>query len=106
MPGLEHLGDHFLVAVETLRLVVRPVVVLEPEPLHALEDHLHGLGRGALEVGVLDAQDELAAHAPGIQPAEQRRAHAADVQQAGGAGSETGDDGRTCVTGECALGPS
>ena len=91
--GLDHVRDHFFIAIETLRLVERPLVVLEPEPRHALEDHLHRLGRGTLEVRVFDAQDELALHAPGVQPAEQRRAHAADVQQAGGAGGETGDDG-------------
>src|SRR6185437_9950756 len=46
----------------------------------------------ALAVGVLDAQDELAAAVTRVQPGEQRRAHPADVQHAGGARSEAGDD--------------
>ena len=49
--------------------------------------------RGALAVGVLDAQQELAAGVAGIEPVEQRRARPADVQEAGGRGSEAGDDG-------------
>src|SRR5262249_20375497 len=39
-----------------------------------------------------DAQDELAAVAARQQPVEQGRAHPADVQVPGGAGSETGAD--------------
>ncbi len=79
--------------VHALRLVERAFVVIEPQPLHALEDRVDGLGRGALAVGVLDAQDERAAMASCVQPAEQGRADAADVQHAGGTGGEAGADG-------------
>ena len=58
------------IAVETLRLEVRALVGIEAEPRHAVEDHTHRLFRGALAVGVLDAQDELAARAARVQPAE------------------------------------
>ena len=49
-------------------------------------DHLV---RRALDVGVFDAQDEDAAVTPRVEPVEQRRAGAADVQVAGGRGGET-----------------
>jgi hypothetical protein len=91
--GLDHLRDDFLVPVETLRLVERPLIVLQSQPLHAFEDDLHRLGRGALEVRVLDAQDELPLHAAGVEPAEQRRAHTSYMEHARGAGSEARDDG-------------
>ena len=47
-------------------------------------------GLVAALVGVVDAEDELAAVLAGEQPVEQRRADAADVQVAGRAGGETG----------------
>ncbi len=50
-----------------------------------------GLG-GALAVGVLDAQQHRAVGVLRIQPVEQRRARAADVQIAGGRGGKAGDD--------------
>ncbi len=89
----QELRDDLAVPVHPPGLVEHALVVVEPEPLHALEDRLHGLGRGALEVGVLYAQDEHAAAAARVQPAEQRRAHAADVQHASGARGESGADG-------------
>src|SRR6185369_17447858 len=46
--------------------------------------------RRALDVGVLDAQDERAGVAPRERPREDRGARAADVQVTGGTGSETG----------------
>ena len=88
----EPLRDHFLVAWEARRLEIRALVVREAEPLHALEDHPHRLVRRALTVGVLDAQDELAAVPAGVQPGKEGRADAADVQHAGRARGETGDD--------------
>ena len=46
-----------------------------------VEDLLHVLGRGALAVRVLDAQDEGAARAPGRQPVVQCGARPADVKR-------------------------
>src|SRR5690606_28675703 len=83
---------HFAVALEPLHLVVGPLVPGDAEPLHALEDRLaRELGR-PLEVRVLDAQDEGAVVAARIRPAEERSARTADVQIAGGTGSEAGAD--------------
>ncbi len=88
----QHAGDHFLVPVEALGLVERAEVVIEPEPLHALEDDPDRFLGRALAVRVLDAQDELAAHAAGVEPAIERGANAPDVQETRGAGGKTSDD--------------
>ena len=93
MPVGQHLSDHFLVALHALHLVERTFVVIQSQPGHAVENGLHRLGRRALHVGVLDAQDERAAVTAGEGPRKQRGAGAADVQVAGGAGSETGANG-------------
>jgi hypothetical protein len=66
--------------------------VFQAQPLHAVENGLHGFRRRAGDIGVLDAQDEGAAMATGVGPGEQRGAGAADVQVTGGAGGETGAD--------------
>ena len=84
---------HLAIAIHAARLIERTLVGLQAEPLHAVENDLRRLVGGALAVGVLDAQDERAAVTARVQPREQRRAHAADVQHAGRAGSETGTDG-------------
>ncbi len=42
--GGEHFGDHLPITRHALCLVERALVVREPEPLHAVEDRLHGLG--------------------------------------------------------------
>ena len=67
---------------------VGPLVPVEAEPAQIAQDRRLGLARRALDVGVLDAQDERAARAARQQPVEQRRARVADVELAGGAGCE------------------
>src|SRR5262249_25559040 len=97
---LHKLTHRGLVALQLLRLVVRPVraadlgalVPVEAEPLEAVEDRLERLGDIPLLVGVVDAQDELAAVLAGEEPVEQRRADAADVKVARGAGGKTSAD--------------
>ena len=59
-------------------------VPTEFEPPKAVEDRLDVLGLGAFAIGILDAEDELAAGVARIEPVEQRRARAADMQRAGG----------------------
>ena len=88
---VEHAADDFPVAVEALRLVVRALVGIQVEPGHALENHPHGLIRGPFAVGVLDPQDELAAHAACVQPAEESRPDASHMKHAGRAGCESGN---------------
>ena len=83
--------DRRAVAVEALRLEVRrvrpadvgPFVPVEAQPAQAVDDAGHHVPRRALGVRVFDAQHERAAVPPGVQPVEQRRPGAADVQVAG-----------------------
>src|SRR5690606_37163872 len=90
--GDQLLGD-LAVTVQALGLVDRTLVVVEPEPVHRLQDGVdRGLG-AALAVRVLDPEDELAATAARLQPAVQRGAGTADVQVTGGAGGEAGAAG-------------
>ena len=91
----QHVARDFAVTVVALGLEDRLFVGGQAQPLHALEDGLHGRVGRALAVGVLDAQQVAAAVAARIQPGEQRRAGAADMEVAGGAGGEaSGDHGR------------
>ena len=67
-------------------------VPVEAEPAHPVEDRVdRRLGRARL-VGILDAQQELAAMVARVEPVEQGRARAADMEEAGGRGREAGDD--------------
>ena len=69
-----------------------PLVPIHAQPAHRVEDHLQeGVGV-ALLVGVLDAEDELAARVTGVEPVEQGRAGASDMEEAGGAGGEADAD--------------
>ncbi len=71
-------------AVGPLGLEDRVAVPVELEPVERLEDLLDVLRRGALAVGVLDAQDERPlGRAAGQEPVVQCRPRAADVQGAG-----------------------
>ncbi len=72
------------VALGALGLHDRPFVPVELQPAQRVEDLLDVLGRRALAVGVLDAQQELSALVAREQPVEQGGARAADVQRARG----------------------
>src|SRR5207302_6263334 len=79
---------------EALHLENGTLVPVEPEPAHRIDDRLHrGFGR-ALEVGVLDAQDELAAVLSGVRPGVESGPRSADMEVAGRARSKTGSDHR------------
>jgi len=66
-----------------------PLVPVEAEPAEAVEDPVDHLGRRAIDVGVLDAQDKGAAVPARVEPVEQRRACAADMQIPSWGGGET-----------------
>ena len=93
---------HGAIPIEALRLKVRAVgsvdvralVPIQPEPPKAVENAFDHVGRGSLDVGVLDSQDEHAAGPPGEQPVEERRPRAADVQISGGRRGESNADQR------------
>ncbi len=92
VPGLDQPGQHVPVDLAAFGLPVRavraadlgPLVPVQPQPTQAVQQvpvGLLGVPRG---VGVLDPEDELPTVVPGVRPVEQRRAHDADVHQAGG----------------------
>ena len=93
----EQLFDDVLVAVEALGLIKRTFVVIESRPFEAIQDLLDGLRRRALQIGILDPQDELAGMTPGVQPAKQCGPQATDVQETCGAGSKSGADGHGLI---------
>ena len=89
MAGVEQLFGRWLVEIEALGLEERAFVPVEAEPAHAFENAFdHGFG-GALEVGVLDAEDEGSAEVAGEEPVEEGGAGSADVEVASGRGRET-----------------
>src|SRR6202030_1708515 len=88
----KQLFDDFLVAVKALGLKKGTLVIVETGPLQPVEDLLNGLGGRALQVRVFDSQDELSSVTARVQPAKQRRAQAANVQEAGRTGRKTGSD--------------
>ena len=93
MTLLEQLLDDLLVTIKAMGLVKRTFVILESQPGHAFENGIDGFRGGALQIGVLDAQDKLTAMFAGIQPGKQGSAGTANVQITGGAGGKTGANG-------------
>ena len=93
MPSRKQLLGDLAMARGARELEDRLAVPIEAEPGQPVEDGVDGVGGRTLPVGVLDAQQELAAGVPGIEPVEQSRARAADMQIAGGRGGKARDDG-------------
>src|SRR2546425_22375 len=83
-----------LVAREAFHLEKRPFVPVQTQPAHRVEDRLHRRFGRALEVGILDAQDELAAVLSRVRPGEESGPRPADMEVAGRARSKTGSDHR------------
>jgi len=75
----------------------RALVVIETGPLETVEDLLNGFIGRALEIGILDAQNECSRVPPRIKPAKKRGSQAADMQKTGWAGCKT----RTRAHNEC-----
>src|ERR1035441_8404150 len=90
--GIEQKPDVLAINLGSLRLAIRTVraanvgtfVPGEPEPAKRVEDHLLGGGDETSAVGVLDAQDELAAALASVDEVEQANVRGANVRVAGG----------------------
>ncbi len=87
----QQLFGHLAVPVGARGLVDGLAVPIEPHPFQPVQDRRDGLRRRAGAVGVFDAQQEGPAQMAGVEPVEQGRARAADMQKAGGRGRETQD---------------
>ncbi|KFB73760.1 MAG: hypothetical protein AW09_000986 [Candidatus Accumulibacter phosphatis] len=90
--GQEHFFDDLLVARHPLRLVEGPLVVLEPQPVHAVKNRLHRFRSRTYQVGVLDAQDEAAGMVASVSPREKGSARPTDMQETGWRRRKTGTD--------------
>ncbi len=82
MPAGEQLLGHLAVPVGAAELRDGIAVPVELQPFEAVDDGGDGFRVVALAVGILDAQQHLAAPALGVKPVEQRGAGPADVQVA------------------------
>ena len=71
------------------RLVVDLAVPIQFQPAQAVENGVDGFAGRAFGVGVLDPQHEAAAVMAGVQPVEQGRSGAADMQEPGRRGSKS-----------------
>jgi hypothetical protein len=81
-------------ALLELRLEIRLAIAADSEPVEPIENGVDGfLGRPGA-IGILDAQQILAAMVSGEQPVEQSGTGAADMEIAGRRGGEAGDDAR------------
>src|SRR5690606_18012023 len=107
---LPHLGEFFRCSITVIRFALLDqflgdlamalgtgelrhglAVPGEAEPGKAVQNGRRGRFRRALAVGILDAQQHLAAGMLGIEPVEQRSARAAYMQVTGRGGGKTGD---------------
>jgi hypothetical protein len=57
----------------------RSLVPLKAKPAHAIEDALHHILRGALEVRIFNPQNEHAAGVPGKEPVKKSSARPANM---------------------------
>jgi hypothetical protein len=77
-------GSQRTEAVKPVRLMERPFVPVESQPLHAFKNRRRHLRPGTVGVGVFDPQDEDAVHAARKKPVVKRGPGSTDVQVAGG----------------------
>ena len=88
----KQLLGNLAMAFRARELIDGLAIPVELEPAQAIENGEDRAFGGARLVGILDAQQHLAAGVLGIEPIEQRRARAADMQIARGRGRKTRDD--------------
>ena len=91
LPRGDELVGNAAAVVHPVELERERAVPVDPEPAERLLDLVDRLGDLAARVGVLDPEPDLAALMPGEEPVEEDRADAADVEEAGGAGSHPDD---------------
>jgi hypothetical protein len=84
------LGDRLGIDIEALRLA-RLLVPIKPQPAHILADAFDIFLARTLQVGVVEAQDELAPLATGEQPVQQSGPEVADMDASRRAWREADD---------------
>ena len=88
--GLQPRVNNFPIALESFALVKGALIGIQPQPCHAIENGVDVFLRGALLVGVFDAQHELPVVMAGIEPAEKRRPDTTYMENACWARRESG----------------
>jgi hypothetical protein len=78
-----------LIEREPLGLKDWSFIPFHAQPSHSIEDALHHILGGSLEIRILDAQNKGATGVPGKEPVEEGSARAAYVQVAGRRRCET-----------------
>ncbi len=86
----QHVGQHFAITLHALHLVERAFIMLQAQPVHAIQNCLHGFRRGAFKISIFNTQHKGATKVTGKSPAEQGSAGTANMKIAGRAGSKTG----------------
>jgi hypothetical protein len=101
-PSGDQPGELRLVNPEPRRLPFL-AVPMQPQPFEVRLDARNMLLAAAFGIGIVDPQQKPPARLLGQQPVVQRRADIADMQRAGGRGSETGGDGHAAPIAGFAL---
>jgi hypothetical protein len=81
--GFEQPARIGLMARQICALIDDAVVPVQSKPLQPVEDRAGALVGTPRFVGVFNAEQELAVELPGVQPVEECRARAADVEISG-----------------------
>ena len=84
MPAPQQVLHHLAVTIAPFRLEVRALVPVQAQPLQLGQQAVGEVAAVPLGVGVLDPEHEGATHRTGVQPVEQCRPGASDVQETGG----------------------
>src|SRR3990167_7043183 len=93
LPCGEKFLDLLFVKRVSLGLIEWALVPVELQPFQGLQDRFDRFGRRSFAVGILDAEDKLAAMVAGEKIVEQSRARTSNVEVPGGAGGESSAHG-------------
>jgi len=93
LPCGEKFLDLLFVKRVSLGLVEWALVPVELQPFQGLQDRFDRFGRRSFAVGILDAEDKLAAMVAGEKIVEQSRARTSNVEVPGRTGSKSSADG-------------
>ena len=92
VPRFEPLISHFTIARHSVTLKYWSFVGIERQPPHAIQNGIDIFSSRARLIRVLDTEDKLPVVVARVKPAKQRRANAANMQDAGRTGRKTGSN--------------
>src|SRR5258706_2728761 len=92
VPRCLQLRRHATILIQSLRLKERPLVPVQSQPAHALENAFDHFGGRPLDVCVFNAEDEPSLVMLCEEPIEKRGSGATDMEEAGWGGCEANPD--------------